>query len=256
MKIENVISWIEKTAPLHFQAEWDASGVQVASVATNVSHVGVMLDPTVESVKKALSAGADFLLAHHPLSMQPRRLNILDGYFTVVSLLMQRSVCLYSAHTSLDANPDGPVRWLADALGLQGVSTLEPVDDCHGFGFVGNLSQPVTYDGFCHMLGINGISPWRACGPQSSTVQRVACCPGSGSSLIARAQAEKADVFITGDMKYHPATEAALRVLDVGHFILEEKMMEIFARQLGRELALPVTFIAAADPFNFESAPV
>lgn len=239
---------------MQYQAEWDASGVQVASVTDVVSHVGVMLDPSEQSVEKALTAGADFLLAHHPLAMKPRFLNAVDSYFTVVAAVLQRSVCLYSAHTSLDANPEGPVRWLAAALDLSNVTMLEPEGDEYGYGFVGDLPVSCSYEMFCQSLGKVAIHRWRACGAMPQTVSRVACCPGSGSGLAQRAFEAGADVFITGDMKYHPAIEAPLRILDVGHFILEEKMMQLFAERIERELAIPVTFIAAADPFDFEGA--
>ena len=274
MKKSHLIEFIEKIAPLSFQAEWDASGVQVASEGDDVTHVAVMLDPSEESVQRALASGADFILAHHPLAMKPRFLNVQDAYFKVVAAVLRQSVCLYSAHTSLDANPQGPVRWLAEALDLQNVEILEttgtspscvggseqvaPHDtkpaSAYGFGFIGDLPTPCSYDDFCGGLGAFDIPRWRACGPLPKTIRRVACCPGSGSGLAPLALEKGADVFITGDMKYHPATEAPLRILDVGHFILEEKMMKLFAEMIKRELNIPVTFIAAADPFHFEGA--
>lgn len=275
MKKKHLIEFIEKIAPLSFQAEWDASGVQVASEGEDISHVAVMLDPSEESVQKALSAGADFLLAHHPLAMKPRFLNVQDAYFNVVAAVLRRCACLYSAHTSLDANPQGPVRWLAEAFGLRDVQILEVTGSAvsvaangageiaesklqhvsaFGFGFIGDLPEVYSYDAFCQRLSAFDIPRWRACGPLPQSIRRVACCPGSGSGLAGLALERGADIFITGDMKYHPATEAPLRILDVGHFILEEKMMKLFAEIIERELNIPVTFIAAADPFHFEGA--
>lgn len=254
MKKDHLIEIIETIAPLHFQADWDASGMQVASESEKVTHVAVMLDPSEASVKKALDAGADFLLAHHPLGMKPQPLGTLNAHFAVVAAIIRQSACLYSAHTSLDANPKGPVRWLAHALSLKDVRILEPVSEEHGFGFIGDLPQPMSYAEFCRLLGDLGIERWRSCGPLPQSITRVACCPGSGSGLAHDACAGGADIFITGDMKYHPATEAPLRILDVGHFILEEKMMQVVAHNLGQALAIPVTFIAAADPFLFEEA--
>ena len=72
--------------------------------------------------------------------------------------------------------------------------------------------------------------------------------------MIDAAVAFHADIYITGDMKYHAALETPIRTLDVGHFILEEIMMRTFADQL-RALCAPVTVshLEAADPFVFES---
>ena len=67
-----------------------------------------------------------------------------------------------------------------------------------------------------------------------------------------------ADVFVTGDVKYHAALDArdgGLRVLDVGHFVLEEEMMRRFAERLAAELSVPVRFFAGSDPLEGERAP-
>ena len=261
MKAFEIIQVIEKTAPLGGQAPWDASGVQVAALMDNVTHVGVALDPSLATVQAARAAGVDFLLTHHPLSMKPRFPNQADDYLCILSLLFGGVTWLYSAHTSLDVNPEGPVCWLAAALGLTQLAVLEPTAPAtaerptQGFGFVGDLPAPLEYAAFATQLGaVLGRQQWQASGPQPKTVCRVACCPGSGSSLAQEAVQLGADVLITGDIKYHAALDAPLRMLDVGHFGLEEEMMRRFAQQLGVELAVPVTFFPARDPLQQESA--
>jgi len=265
MKALNIIEFIEKTAPLGFAASWDNSGVQVAALREEIYSLAVLLDPTLESLTRAVETRADFILAHHPLLMQPRYPNRADDYLSILSLLFTRDIWLYSAHTSLDANPAGPVRWLAHELGLQSLEILEstaplggqlPLSALAGFGFSGVLPEALSYDAFCRSLGaVLGKDSWQVCGPKPAQVFRVACCPGAGNSLVAAAAASGADVYITGDVKYHTALEAVnreLHVLDVGHFILEEKMMRGFAAQLAAALPLPVHFIPGNDPITVE----
>lgn len=263
MKVVDIINFIEKIAPCSQAASWDRSGIQVAAMREHASQVAVMLDPSLTQVEKALAAGADFILSHHPLSMTPRFPDQADGYLALLSALLGRKAWLYSAHTSLDANPCGPVRWLAEALGLTGVATLEATGgpaacpeagaaeggQAYGFGFIGDMPQPLPYGDFCHVLAAAlGKASWQACGPQPAVVRRVACCPGSGSSLFSLAADAGADVFITGDVKYHSALETPLRALDVGHFCLEEEMMRRFALWLGEALSVPVRFWPGEDP--------
>ena len=265
MKAVDIISVIEKMAPLSEAASWDRSGVQVAGFQERATQVAVMLDPSLPRVEQALAAGADFILSHHPLSMTPRFPDQADDYLRLLSALLGSNAWLYSAHTSLDANPCGPVRWLAESLGLTGVATLEAtgglVPACggkeggttegqtYGFGFTGTLPHPLPYGEFCRTLAdVLGKASWHACGPLPGVVRRVGCCPGSGSSLFALAAEAGVDVFITGDVKYHAALEAPLRALDVGHFCLEEEMMRRFALWLGGELSVPVRFWPAEDP--------
>lgn len=196
------------------------------------------------------------MLAHHPLSMSPELPCRLDAYHAALSLLFTGDIPLYSSHTSLDANPEGPVRWLGRELGLTGMSVLEPEgpDGSFGFGFVGDLPKAVSYKEFCAELSrLTGKSEWTACGPLADPVRRVACCPGSGGSMIGLAEKARADVYISGDIKYHSALEAGVRVIDLGHFQLEETMMRRFAAMLGAELkGVTVTFIESADPLTWE----
>ena len=121
---------------------------------------------------------------------------------------------------------------------------------------MGDLPAAQPYDAFCAALRrLAGVPLWNACGARPETVRRVACCPGSGSDLIALAAGNGADVFITGDVKYHAALDASgllPRILDVGHFSLEEEMMRRFAAQLAKELSVPVVFYPAQDPLHKE----
>lgn len=61
-------------------------------------------------------------------------------------------------------------------------------------------------------------------------IKKVAVCGGSGSFLIKNAINAKADIFITGDIKYHNFFEAENRIViaDIGHFESEQFTKEIF----------------------------
>ncbi len=260
MKVSEIIGCIENIAPLCAAAPWDKPGMQVASHRDAAEHLAVLLDPTPDAVRKALAAGADMILAHHPLSMQPRFPDTLDAYHAVLSLLFTHDTPLYSAHTSLDANLCGPAAWLADALNLQKRATLEVLHERpevglpYGFGIAGTLPEPMPYAAFTNLLAsLIGKSAWSAAGPKPETVAVVAYCPGSGAPLADAAANARADVYITGDVKYHAALEARIRILDVGHFVLEEIMMQQLAVRLRQALpTLSVTFFPATDPLVFE----
>lgn len=55
-------------------------------------------------------------------------------------------------------------------------------------------------------------------------IKKVAICGGSGSFLIKDAIAAKADIFISGDIKYHDFFEAENKILiaDIGHYESEQ----------------------------------
>jgi len=121
-----------------------------------------------------------------------------------------------------------------------------------GFGEVGTLPAPMKWDDFIGRLdGLIKRDALMISGPQPETLSTVAYCGGSGSTLIGKAAKAGADVFITGDMKYHPAVETPICVIDVGHFSLEEEMMRLLAVELDEELdGVDVQFFEGTDPFR------
>lgn len=270
MTLTDVISAIEAVAPLGISAPWDKSGLQVASVREDVRHMAVCLDPTPAAVSRALKMGADMVLSHHPLSMKPYFADAEGAVTQVLRLLMRADVPLYAAHTSLDANPDGPVGWFAREIGLEqcqvleatapfpllqtentGESRSEQKPRMAGFGLVGVAPHPVHLDQVLELLA----TPARLCGELPPVLRRVAVCPGSGASLAKAAAQAGAQLLITGDVKYHDALEAPLPILDVGHFVLEEGMMRRFAQYLDQALpTLQVTFLPSLSPFRLCTA--
>jgi dinuclear metal center YbgI/SA1388 family protein len=62
-------------------------------------------------------------------------------------------------------------------------------------------------------------------------VQKIALCGGAGSFLISKALAEKADVYITADMKYHEFFDADGKMLicDIGHYESEQFTTDLLA---------------------------
>ncbi len=60
-------------------------------------------------------------------------------------------------------------------------------------------------------------------------IKHIALCGGSGSFLLNNAIQEKADIFITGDFKYHDFFEANgdIIIADIGHY-----ESEVFTKEL------------------------
>ena len=125
--------------------------MQVATRRTAIQHLALCLDPTPASLAAEVALGADMVLSHHPLALKARLPARLDSYHAALSLLLQHDVALYAAHTSLDANPAGPVSWLADVLKLQDRVLLEPTSTGYGFGCCGTC-PPCSLDGLVSTL--------------------------------------------------------------------------------------------------------
>jgi dinuclear metal center YbgI/SA1388 family protein len=106
-------------------------------------------------------------------------------------------------------------------------------------------------------LALAGV---RFVGDRDRQVKKVALCGGSGASLLKEACRQGADVFVTGDIKYHDAREAealGLALVDAGHFATEILMVEGVAARVAHELgekgysAEVVAFKEEREPFVY-----
>lgn len=284
MHYSEIINKIEKIAPPRLASAWDRSGLQVAAQQQDIKKIALCLDPTPANLQVAAQSGAEFVLTHHPLFLKPLPMNENNLMVEALRTLFRRDIWLYSAHTSLDQSFNSQAHWLTRELGLINCRVLDvqsegnltgeyanlaDADGNIGFGVVGDFETPLSYAEFAKRLRkATEIKNCTLCGHKPVTVSRVACCPGSGSSAVYKALESGADIFITGDVKYHPALDlvstlgtmpgksGAARefcVLDLGHFSIEEEMMRRWSFEL--DAALPgveVVFIASADPLQHE----
>ncbi|MCL6472366.1 MAG: Nif3-like dinuclear metal center hexameric protein [Firmicutes bacterium] len=104
-----------------------------------------------------------------------------------------------------------------------------------GFGRIGNLAKPRKLgelaDTWCDILESN----LKISGDRDKIVKRVAVCGGSGGELIPIAKASGADVYVTGDVKYHAAHAAkaiGLAIVDAGHGETERLVVPELAKRL------------------------
>jgi putative NIF3 family GTP cyclohydrolase 1 type 2 len=110
------------------------------------------------------------------------------------------------------------------------IYSLENDNIDYGLGCTGDLAEPLSENGFLSLVSsvfeARGI---RYSGLTGKTVKKIALCGGSGASLLSNAVSARADVYITGDIKYHTWFEADDRILlvDCGHFETEKFSTEI-----------------------------
>ncbi|SDE62139.1 Nif3-like dinuclear metal center hexameric protein [Sporomusa acidovorans] len=106
----------------------------------------------------------------------------------------------------------------------------------YGLGRIGELTESVLLGEFISQvkskLNINSL---KVAGSSKTRINKVAVCGGSGADLIKYAIAAGADVFLTGDVKYHEAQQAVnkgLAIIDAGHFATEQPVVEFLAHYI------------------------
>ncbi|NLA10171.1 MAG: Nif3-like dinuclear metal center hexameric protein, partial [Microbacteriaceae bacterium] len=164
----------------------------------------------------------------------------------------------FAAHTNADVVARGTSGMLAMALGLRDVAPIDPdrteagaagadPEASTGIGRVGELPEPVTLGALARTLAsllpetATGV---RVAGPADALVQRIALCGGSGDSLLGHPAVVGADVYLTADLRHHPASEAKERALrgagpwliDMSHWASEWLWLDAAAEQLREAL--------------------
>lgn len=100
-----------------------------------------------------------------------------------------------------------------------------------GIGMIGELSAPMDELEFLRKLKDTFHCPVvRHTRLIGKPVRSIAVCGGSGSSYLRTAIARGADVFISGDFKYHQFFDAENQIViaDIGHYESEQFTKEVF----------------------------
>ncbi len=111
---------------------------------------------------------------------------------------------------------------------------IYPLDNEHnhvGAGMIGELKKEISEQDFLNELKeIFKVSTIRHTPFLNKKIKKVALCGGSGSFLLRNAINKKADIFISGDFKYHQFFDAENQILiaDVGHFESEQYTKDLF----------------------------
>jgi len=267
--VNDMIALMESVAPLRLAESWDNSGLQCGDRTWPVKHVAVALDPSLAVVQAACEKKADMLITHHPLIFRAIKNIVLDSPVgEIISLSVRNQLAIFSSHTNLDSVKGGLNDLFAEKLGLQNCCFLEPAassqegpENPHGMGRVGELSKPATLGILAETIKTTfGLNSLKISGHLFIPVKKIAVCTGSGSGLMKQFFSTDADVYVSGDLKFHDAKDAETHhrgLIDVGHFASEQIMIDLVARQLAgriKEKGLDVTVEALqveADPFQY-----
>ena len=251
MKIKEVLSALERFAPLPLQESWDNAGLQVGLTETEVSGALLCLDVNEKIVDEAIQKGCNLVVSHHPLLFRGlKTISDLTDVQRTVMKAVQKGICVISMHTNMD-NAKGGVNYkMAEKLGLRDVLFLAPkmVDGVEsGSGVIGELPEAQASDDF--VLAVKkafGVECAMCNELLRRPVRKVALCGGAGDFLLDDALKAGADAFITGEMHYHQyfGYEQQIQICVIGHYQSEQYTAEIFRDIIEKECPGVKTYIA------------
>lgn len=238
---------IESFAPLSLQESYDNAGLQVGNPSMSVEGVMLCLDVTEDIMREALRRGCNLILSHHPLIFKGlKQITGKTATERIVTEAIRNDIAIYSAHTNLDSTFEGVSYEMAHRLDLRDVTPLCPdrENPVTGLGVIGTVRPTPTLEFLRRVKDTFHVKHLRfseeAC---RLVVRKVALCGGSGGSMIGDALRAGADIYVTGDLKYHDFTTYStdLVLADIGHFESEICSLKIFSRILRENFpGLPV----------------
>ena len=241
MKIKEILNALERFAPLPLQEEYDNAGLQIGLTDAEVTGALLCLDVTESVLDEAISLGYNLVIAHHPIIFHGCKSITGKNYIErCIAKAIKNDVVVYCAHTNMDNAPQGVNFKIAEKIGLTDVSVLAPMDGRPdvGSGVIGRLATPETELEFLKRIKKTfEIGCMRHNRLMGREIETVALCGGAGSFLMKEAIRQHADVFLTGEIKYHEffGHEADILLAEMGHYESEQFTREIFAQIIQNE---------------------
>ena len=233
---------------------WDVNGLGVGDADAEITGVAVALDPTLAALTEAVALGANVLLTHHPLLLDPLHSVSPQGSYPaeVAFSAIEAGVALVNVHTPLDLAP-AALRLTGDRLGLTFDGPLDARQPDSLFGsdtpdaglrygvrWTTELSGVGATVADVHRAAVAAYGPGvRAWGDPRQAVSLVVTGTGSITSLIDGSLAAGADLLVGGEVKYHACLEAldrGMAIIELGHDRSEYPLVPLLAEAAIRVL--------------------
>ena len=127
MKIGDILSVIEVFAAPELQEDYDNAGLITGSKDWECSGVLCTLDVTVAVLQEAVQNNCNLVVAHHPIVFKGlKRINGRNYVEQVIIQAIKADIAIYAAHTNMDNVILGVNHTIAQKLGLQNITILQP----------------------------------------------------------------------------------------------------------------------------------
>jgi dinuclear metal center YbgI/SA1388 family protein len=259
MNLREITAALEAIAPLEHAEPWDNVGLLCGDRESDVDGVLLAIDATLAVVEEATRLKCGLIVAYHP--------PIFEGLKRVVAghpayEAARSGVAIYSPHTALDVAIGGTNDVLADAVGMTARTPLRTTararerGTSEGIGRIGSIERIERRSVVERLKRAVGVDATLVAGPLDALAERVAVCAGAGGDLLGAAIAERADIFITGELRHHDALRAAasgVMVIALRHSASERCALPALGGRISAALpGLRVTISEVdRDPFVF-----
>ena len=227
MKLEKIISWLDKTLKVANFDDVSNNGLQVDRTAHEVRTVAFAVDASVRAVEQAAKAGAQLLVVHHGISWGGGIKRLTGGVGNVVKASMKANLAIAAYHLPLDAHPTlGNNAQLAKLLGLKRV---KPAFSYHGnvIGVIGTVGAIRSVDIGGRIISIpKGV---------------VGVCSGGAGEFAEEAKNLGCGLYVTGEASWGDviaAENCGMKMICAGHYETEVFGVRALSKTMKKALKL------------------
>ena len=252
MKLRDIIGELKTMYNPKMAEDWDNVGLLIGDEDKEIKKILFCLDVTENAVEKALKSGVNLIISHHPVIFSGmKRINNETLHARKVLRLIENKIAVYSIHTNADFSVNGLNDFVMEKLDLDGETKIlnevsfedyNEIKDCleqHHGGTVRIkiLNEGITLENLVKKIKYQlGLPYVRYVGDKDRIVYRVGLVTGGGSSFISQAKGN-ADVFLTGDLRYHEALDVVEEgglLVDIGHLESEYLFSDLMEREVSK----------------------
>lgn len=222
-----IYDYIDSFAPFSSAMDFDNVGILIGSRDALSEKVLLALDITSEVISEAVQKNVSVIVTHHPIIFHPLKNIHTDS---LQYKLIKNNMTVISAHTNLDICCGGVNDTLAEKIGLN--FTEHTNNDCY---LLGETDKEFSFTEFADYIKDRMNCKGFRFTYKNGSIKRVLVACGAGGSSIFDAVKEKADAFVTGEIKHHEllaARENNIAVYDLGHFRSEDMIIDKLAEML------------------------
>jgi len=237
LKLGDIYKILDTISPFELQESWDNSGLQIGSFDDNIKSIVVSMDVDFDLLNSLKEKS--LLITHHPLLFKSiKEINFAKYPSNLIKKFIKKDIYLISMHTNFDKTHLN--RYVAkEILGFD-------TNDCQDYICYFDIDK--DFDEILLMVkkafGLKSVRAVKC----HDKIERIALTTGAGGSFIKEL---KANLFLTGDIKYHDAMEAkslGISLIDIEHYCSERFFGDILADEL-KKYQIEAIIASTKNPF-------
>ncbi len=127
MKLNELISPLEKLAPPFLQEPYDNSGLLIGNPEMEIDKALICLDVTEDILDEAIAENCQIIISHHPIIFKGlKRITGKNMVERIVAKAIKNDMAIYAIHTNLDNVKNGVNSILCEKLGVLNPQILSP----------------------------------------------------------------------------------------------------------------------------------